>query len=182
MSKSNLIKTERHFICLFRSSAQSPPSHAVSALKIFPKTSKYQFHQQSVCAKDLLQNRTTLRAVKGFSPALPPPRCSWLWWVHLRCWIIYLPGSFPGPGPLVSHTAHAPLCAWTPLWTKPTTSVRGKAEAQLCGQTALRMAEQGWDYASFGSSCPTLSQLASCPQTPPVCPTPHPTACSIPLA
>lgn len=56
MSKSNLIKMERHFVCLLRSSAQSPLSHAISALKFFPGTSKQQFDQQSVCAKVLLRN------------------------------------------------------------------------------------------------------------------------------
>jgi len=102
--------------------------------------------------------------------------------MHLHCQIVYLPGSLPGPGPLVSHTAHASLRAWTLLWRKPTASLQGKAEVQICGRTALGMAQQEWDYPSSGSSCPTPFQLASCPQTPPVCPPPHPTACSIPLA
>lgn len=68
------------------------------------------------------------------------------------------------------------------LWRKPSAALRGGAQAQLWGWTAQGMAEQGWGYGSFGSSCPTPPQLASCPQTPPVCPTPHPTPCSIPSA
>lgn len=32
------------------------------------------------------------------------------------------------------------------------------------------MAEQGWGYGSFVSSCPTPPRLSSCPQTPLVCP------------
>lgn len=56
MSKNNLIKTERYSVCLFRSSAQSPTSHAISALNFFFGTSKYQSDQQNLRAKDLLHN------------------------------------------------------------------------------------------------------------------------------
>lgn len=79
------------------------------------------------------------------------------------------PWFTPWSGPLVKHSAHESPCAWA-VWRKPKAPFQGGAQEQLWGWTALEMAEQGWGYGSFVSSCPTPPRLSSCPQTPLVCP------------
>lgn len=68
MSKSNLIKMERYFVCLFRSSTQSSPSHAISALEFFPGSSKYQFDQKNAWLKIYCKTRNNMKSSKGRSP------------------------------------------------------------------------------------------------------------------
>lgn len=64
MSKSNLITTEKYFVCLFRSSTQSSPSHTISALELFPGSSKYQFDQQNAWLKIYCKTQNNMKSSK----------------------------------------------------------------------------------------------------------------------
>lgn len=145
MSKSNLITTERYFVCLFRSSTPSSPSHITSGLEFFPGSSRYQSDQQNDWLKLYCKTQNNMKSSKRrFSGSSTPSVLVTM--TDAPMWqIIYLPGSFPGPGAHVSCTTHASPCAWTLFWRRPTPSLCGKAKAHLCGWTALRMSQQGWD-------------------------------------
>lgn len=64
MSKSNLITTERYFVCLFRFSTPSPPSHITSELEFFPGSSRYQSDQPNDWLKIYCKTQNNMKSSK----------------------------------------------------------------------------------------------------------------------
>lgn len=112
MRKSNSITMERYFVCLFRSSTQSSPSHTISRLEFFPGNSKYHFDQQNDWLKIYCKTQSNMKSSKGhFSGSsttsvlvtiidapmltnnLPPCFIPWSWCScqpYHRCITVYL--------------------------------------------------------------------------------------------